>query len=139
MVQVDAPSQYVVTGSFQKIHPAVENRSSQPITYCVDFDQTSFKASFMQSTPTPFAIETEIRGKWQPLRSQPGVERLLRAVVLPPGQSKQYPFELIGGIGPVRLVLMYWVGSYPQLNCENPQASAFEARSQPIELISVEH
>jgi hypothetical protein len=138
-IEVVVPSPYLITGSFQKMLPKVKNEGSEPITYCVDRDQKSFQGSLTQSTPTPFAVEAKIAGKWQPLRPHSDVDRLLGPAVLAAGDSKEYPFGFVGGQGPVRLVLTYWIGSHLNMDCEKPDRGALEARSPAVELIFVEH
>ena len=108
-VQID-----VAARSFKSedvIHAKVSNKGALPVSYCVEFGQTSPGAGTLESTPTPFNVEKLNGEKWGALMIGPDVGSSRHAVELVPGSSQDFPFRLRDP-GIVRLVLHYWIGKH---------------------------
>jgi hypothetical protein len=56
----------------EEIHAKVENTGSRPVTFCVEFGQTSPKAGEIVSTPSPFWRHQNSLGNWDTLMIGPG-------------------------------------------------------------------
>jgi hypothetical protein len=130
-VRVTIPSQEL---TFRHKFPAtVENASTEPVTFCVEFEQTSSNGIITERTPIPFVVERWSEGTWHTLMIGPDVGSLRRPVVLITGQSQEYSFRL-NVLGRTRLLLTYWQGSKPDLVCTKPPKGARKAKSKPFEL-----
>jgi hypothetical protein len=100
----------------EQIRAKVENMGNNPVTFCVEFGQTSMKDGEVESTPSPFLVQRNDNGRWGTLLIGPDVGSARAAVVLEAGESKEFPFRL-NGSGKMRLRLNYWHGSFPILDC----------------------
>ena len=105
----------------ESIPAKIENPSSKPITFCVEFGQTSPSPdeNGIESTPSPFEVQAYSSGKWHTLLIGPDVGSSRRALVLEAGESADFPFRLREK-GQIRLILWYWVGAMSDLDCRHP-------------------
>lgn len=130
-LRIYVPAQRVVNLR-TKIHPRVENAGETPVTYCVEFGQWSpINGAAVESTPIPFVAERDSGGVWRPLLIGPDVGSSRHPVVLDGGRSYEYPFVLLAA-GRLRVVLTYWPGSKPSLDCSKPPEGARKVRSAPF-------
>ena len=113
-VKITVPSQHYRV--HQQIQAKVENTSTRPVTFCVEFGQTSMKEGEVESTPSPFWVQRNSDGKWDILLIEPDVGSVRGAVVLEGGKSKDFPLRL-NDSGKMRIRLNYWRGSIPNLDC----------------------
>jgi hypothetical protein len=91
------------------IQAKVTNKSSAPVSYCVEFGQTSPHGETVVNTPLPFYVEKRGTDKWGVLLIGPDVGSSRHPIILDSGASQDFPFRLID-TGKMRLVLRYWVG-----------------------------
>ena len=107
--------------ALERIPAEIENASREPITFCVEFSQTSPSPdeNGIEATPSPFAVQAYSSAKWHTLLIGPDVGSSRHAEVLEAGKSAQFPFRL-RETGHIRLVLWYWVGAMPDLDCGHP-------------------
>jgi hypothetical protein len=105
----------------ERIPAEIENRGRTPITFCVEFGQTSPTPdeNGIEAMPSPFELQANFDGKWHTLLIGPDVGSRRQAEVLEPGESRPYPFRL-RETGKIRIVLSYWDGSMPKLECGHP-------------------
>jgi hypothetical protein len=120
-----------VTNTQTEIHPRIENTGDKPVTYCVDISHASLlrPGSSYESTPIPFVVEKDSETGWRPLMVGTETGNVRRPVVLQPGKSDEYPFAL-AIIGRARLVLPYWLGAQPDLDCTHPPKGARKTHSK---------
>jgi hypothetical protein len=112
----------------EEIHAKVDVKGNNAVTFCVEFAQTSMKAGEVESTPSPFWVQRNDRGKWGTLLIGPDVGSATAAIVLEGGESKEFPFRL-NDSGRMRLRLKYWHGSSPNLDCHAPPKNSKVATS----------
>ena len=125
-VKITVPSQrYKV---HDEIHATVENMGSNAVTFCVEFGQTSMKGGDVESTPSPFWVQRNDRGKWGSLMIGPDVGSVRGAVVLEAAQSKGFVFRL-NHSGKMRLRLYYRHGSLPEWDCHTQPKGLKQATS----------
>jgi hypothetical protein len=107
--------------ALERIPAEIENPSTEPITFCVEFGQTSPSPdeNGIEATPSPFAVQAHSEGEWHTLLIGPDVGSSRHPVVLEAGKTAQFPFRL-RQTGQIRLVLWYWVGGMPDLDCGHP-------------------
>lgn len=108
-----------------------ENRTDQPVTFCVEFGQTSIHGNIVEATPIPFIVEATYGNGWNPLLIGPDMGSSIRPVVLESGKSADFPFRLKYA-GDIRLLLRYWVGAIPDLNCNKPPAGWHQVKSPTV-------
>jgi len=106
----------------------VENQTAQPVTFCVEFGQRSVDGNIVESTPIPFEVQAQSDKGWSTLLIGPDVGSARRPVVLDGGKSADFPFRLRHN-GKFRLLLRYWNGAAPDLNCKQPPAGSRQAKS----------
>jgi hypothetical protein len=111
----------------------LENQTSQSITVCVQFGQSSPKEDTIESTPSPFFVERNDKGKWSVLINGPDVGNNSQPAEVESGKSMEVPFRL-NGEGTMRLRLDYWVGSRPDVNCNGPTEDTKHLRSPTFKL-----
>ena len=111
----------------EQIPAKLENRSSKPITVCVEFGQWSPKGDTIESTPSPFFVERKDKGKWGILNG-PDIGSNSQPVEVDSGKSMDFPFRL-NGAGTMRLRLDYWIGSRPNLKCNGAAKNTKHSRS----------
>jgi len=116
-VRINIPAQH--HRAQEEIHAKIENTGGRPVTFCVEFGQTSPKGGEIESTPSPFWVQRNSDGKWSTLIIGPDVGSIRAAVVLGARESKDFPFRL-NNSGRIRLRLNYWRGSIPNLDCHAP-------------------
>lgn len=63
----------------------------------------------------------------------PDVGSVRRPAVLQPGESDEFPF-VPGSAGRMRLILSYWIGSLPDIDCSHPLKNAKKVRSHEFVL-----
>jgi hypothetical protein len=112
----------------EQIKARLENRSSRPITICVQFGQWSPKEGTIESTPSPFLVEQRGNGRWSVLLIGPDVGSNSQPVEVGSGKSLDFPFRLRDR-GTMRLRLDYWIGSGPDVNCKDPTRGTKRLRS----------
>jgi hypothetical protein len=103
----------------EEIRAKVEN-SSSPVTFCVEFGQTSPKGGEIESTPSLFWVQRRSNREWSTLMIGPDVGGFTAAVVLEVGESKEFPLRL-NASGRMRPRLNYLRGAIPKLDCHAPQ------------------
>jgi hypothetical protein len=109
---------------YEKISASVENSTSKPVTFCVEYGQSSpKKEGEVETTPYPFWVQQNYNGKWSTLINGPDVGSIRSPVVLDPGKSMEFPLRL-GGSGEMRLRLNYWNAGVPSLDCHAPPKGA---------------
>jgi hypothetical protein len=106
----------------QLIRANVANTGNTAVSFCVEFGQTSMKDGEVESTPSPFQVQRNNNGRWGTLIIGPDIGSARGAVVLQPGESKEFPFRL-NDSGKLRLRLDYWRGSLPTLDCRELKGS----------------
>jgi len=112
----------------EQILGRLENRTSRPITVCVQFGQWSPKGGTIESTPSPFFVERNRNGKWSILLNGPDVGSISQPVEVEAGESKDFPFRL-NDEGAMRLRLDYRFGSRPDVKCDGPAKDTKHIRS----------
>lgn len=112
-----------------KIAATVQNERNQPVTFCVEFGQTSSDGTDIEPTPSPFVVQQKRAGKWSTLLIGPDVGSNRVPVVLAPGESSRFPIRL-NSVGQTRLQIFYWIGSEPGLTCDKPPKKPKRAESQ---------
>jgi len=117
----------------EQILAKLENQTSQPITVCVEFGQSSPKGDTIESTPSPFFVERSDSGKWGVLLNGPDIGSNSQPVEVDSGKSLEFPFRL-NGQGTMRLRLDYWIGSRPDVKCNGPGTGTKHLRSAPFTL-----
>jgi len=121
-VKIHIPTQH--QKKYETIHASVENAGSKPVTFCIEFGQTSPKGNGeIETTPSPFWVQKDGNGKWSTLIIGPDVGSSRGPEVLEPGTSLEFSFRL-GDSGQMRLRLNYWDGSLASLDCHAPQKGA---------------
>ena len=105
----------------ERITAEVENRGEAPITFCLEIGQTSPAPNEdgVESTPSPFIVQANSAGKWHTLMIGPDVGSSRHPVVLEADKSLPFPLRLRQE-GKFRLLLSYWVGNRPELDCGHP-------------------
>lgn len=106
----------------EQIEAKLENQSSQPITFCVEFGQWSPKAGTLESTSSPFLVEVNHDGRWSVLLSGPDIGSNRQSVKVESGKSLTFTFRL-NHQGMVRLRLDYWIGS-TDARCDRTEKGA---------------
>jgi hypothetical protein len=114
-----------------QIRAKIENTTNNSVTFCVEYGQTSVNGNQVEATPSPFLVEQKNGSKWNPLLIGPDVGSSRHAVVLDAGKSNEFPFRL-NDAGTMRLVMNYWQGSMPNLDCGAPAKHAKQVVSQPF-------
>ena len=107
----------------EQILAKIENSTAWPVTYCVEYGQTSINKGEVEATPSPFLVQRKDGSKWNTLLIGPDVGSGRHAVVLDAGDSHEFPFRL-NDAGVMRLALRYWRGSMPGLDCGAPPKHA---------------
>jgi hypothetical protein len=119
-----------------RIRAKIENVGSEPVTFCLEMGQTSSDGVITESTPIPFIVQQSSEGTWRPFFIGPDAGKSWhRAFVLDPGNSHEFPFRLDHpGLRPgrMRLLLFYWSGSQPELDCAKPPKGARKTESAPF-------
>ena len=110
--------------ALELIRATVQNGTTEPITYCIEFGQTSPTGASTEGTPFPFIIQRNVNGGWQNLLIGPDIGSILAPSVLDAGQSAAFPFRLNQN-GSLRILLRYWPGSHPDLNCSKASLESF--------------
>jgi hypothetical protein len=129
-VRVTVPLQQYTLND--RIRAKIENAGSEPVTFCLEMGQTSSDGIITESTPIPFIVQGNSKGPWQTLMVGPGdVKSWHRAFVLDAGKSREFSFRL-KAYGHIRLLLVYWPGSRPELDCAKPPRGAHEVKSAPF-------
>ena len=100
----------------EQIPAKLENKTSRPITVCVQFGAWSPNDDVIDSTPSPFFVERSENGKWDVLTNGPDVGSSLQPAEVDSGKSLEFPIRM-DGKGTMRLRLDYWIGSRPDLKC----------------------
>jgi len=119
--------------SQEQIPAKLENKTSQPITVCVQFGQWSPKGDTIESTPSPFFVERNDNGKWSVLLNGPDIGSNSQPVEVDSDKSMEFPFRL-NGEGTMRLRLDYWIGSRPDAKCNGPAKDTKHLRSATFTL-----
>jgi hypothetical protein len=91
----------------ERIQAAVVNKSGAPVSYCVEFGQSSPHGETRESTPLPFYIEKHGAEKWGVLLVGPDIGSARHPVTLASATSQGFPFRL-RDTGNMRLMLHYW-------------------------------
>lgn len=130
-VRVLVPKQHY--GQQEQISAKLENRTSQPITVCVQIGQWSPKGDTIENTPSPFLVEQKDNGRWGVLLNGPDIGNNSQPVELDSGKSLDFPFRLTGE-GTMRLRLDYWSGSRPGAKCNGPRKNTKHVRSMSFTL-----
>ena len=109
---------------YEAIHASVENSGTNPVTFCIEYGQTSPNGSGeIETTPSPFWVQQNNSGKWGTLMIGPDVGSFKSPEVLDPHKSVDFHFRLADS-GQMRLRLNYWRGSLPSLDCHEPPKGA---------------
>jgi len=62
-VKIHIPTQH--QKKYETIHASVEHAGSKPVTFCIEFGQTSPKGNGeIETTPSPFWVQKDGNGKW---------------------------------------------------------------------------
>lgn len=113
----------------EKITLTVQNQGNQPITFCVEFGQTSSDATDVEPTPSPFLVQQKQTGRWSTLLLGPDVGSNRGPVILAPGESSEFSIRL-NSVGQTRLQVFYWLGREPNLSCRKQPRKPKKATSQ---------
>lgn len=106
----------------------VENQTAQPVTFCVEFGQRSVNGNIVEHTPIPFEVQAQSNDRWSILSIGSDVGSDRHPVVLEAGKSADFPFRLRHS-GQFRLLLRYWNGAAPDLNCKQPPGGSRQVKS----------
>jgi len=122
---------------FPKIHAIVRNETAQPITVCVDMHYRSLTSSgaAIEATPHPFILQKEMHkgeGDWLTLRSATDFGGWHVPKVIDGGESAEYAFRAHDA-GRLRLLLNYWRGAMPDVDCEKKPKGARKVKSKPFD------
>jgi hypothetical protein len=130
-VSIDVPREQL--NSRETIPAIVANRGKDPVTFCVQFGQTSMASPSGESelTPIPFLVQQYSSGKWGTLMIGPDIGSIRAPVTLGPGKSISYPFRVAAN-GKIRLLLFYWMGDQPDLSWEHPPKRPSRVESKPL-------
>lgn len=123
---------------FEQIRTIVRNDTSKPITLCVQIGQTSPTVASLESTPIPFYIQAKSNTGWSTLMVGPDVGSAFSPTVLDSGESVAFPFRLYH-YGQLRVVLNYWSGSRPHLDCSKTPRGKKTVRSSPFVIPMIEN
>lgn len=115
----------------EKIFAKVQNDGPEPVTFCVEIGQTSTQGATTEVTPIPFVVQQMTKGSWHTLLIGPDIGSFHKAEVLDAGKSLEFPFRL-NAAGNVRLLLSYWRGSFPQLDCSKSPKGSRQVKSKPF-------
>jgi len=126
-VRVTVPSPEVQI--HEKIVARIQNQGTKPVTFCVEFGQTSSDGTDTDPTPSPFIVQQKSAGKWSTLLIGPDVGSNRSPVTLAPGESSEFPIRL-SSVGHTKLQVFYWLGSEPNLACNKPAKKPKKAESQ---------
>src|SRR5271169_480222 len=109
----------------------VENRGKTPIAICVELGQTSPSPgeNGIQAVPSPFVVQANSAGEWHTLMIGPDVGSSRHPVVLEPDKSMPFPLRL-SERGEMRLVLSYWLGALPDLDCGHTPRAEKQLKSK---------
>ena len=124
--------------TFEQIRASVRNDTSRPITLCVQIGQTSPTGASTESTPIPFFIQVKSKIGWSTLMIGPDVGSARFPTVLDAGKSAAFPFRL-NQYGQLRVVLNYWSGSRPDLDCSKTPRRKKAVRSSPFVMPMIEN
>lgn len=104
----------------EQIDVVLTNTGQQPVSFCVQFGQWSYKseAEPLATTPTPVYVQQHTDKGWSVLLTGPDIGNSPHAVILSVGETQQYPFRL-SDTGRMRIVLNYWTGESDGV-CANP-------------------
>lgn len=125
-VKISLPTGHYSVGD--EIRAKVENKSKRAITICIDIGRTSMNRGQQESTPSPFEVEKEERGKWGMLLAPDDIGFYQIPQVMASGESLEFPIRLLD-TGRLRLRLQYWQRDLPKLNCKKPPKGAKIASS----------
>jgi hypothetical protein len=117
--------------SLERIPAEIQNLGNKPITFCAEIGQTSPSPgeNGSESTPFPFEVQANSGRRWHTLMIGPDAGSLRHPEVLKPENSIVFPFRL-RQTGKTRLVLTYWDGSIPTLDCGHPPKGVKRLKSQ---------
>ena len=96
----------------ERIEVRVANKTSSPISICVEFGQTSIPddgSDRVEATPTPVYVQTKHGNNWSTLMYGPDIGSSRHSVTLDKGEAQTYPIR-IPDKGQMRVVLRYWTG-----------------------------
>ena len=124
--------------TFEQIRASVRNDTSRPITLCVQIGQTSPTGASTESTPIPFYIQAKSKTGWTTLMIGPDVGSAFSPTVLDSGETAAFPFRLYQH-GRLRVVLNYWSGSRPHLDCSKTPRRKKTVRSSPFVIPTIEN
>ena len=117
----------------ERIQAAVVNKSGAPVSYCVEFGQSSPHGKTTESTPLPFYIEGRGGGRWSVLLIGPDIGSARHPVTLDSGTSQFFLFRL-RNMGNMRLVLHYWPGERDDV-CEESARGKKTTRSKVFSIV----
>ena len=120
--------------SRETIPAIITDRGKDPITFCVEFAQTSVASPSDEPEHTPIPFLVQQSGKWGTLMIGPDIGSIRAPVTLGPGKSISYPFRVAAN-GKIRLVLFYWMGDQPDLSCEHPPKRPSRVESKPFLIV----
>lgn len=110
------------------ISARVENETGLPITFCVELGQRSIHGNFSESTPIPFEAQAQTKSGWNTLLIGPAIGSVRRPAVLENGKTMDFPFWLRQS-GKFRLLLRYWNGTPPNIDCDKPPVGSRQVKS----------
>jgi hypothetical protein len=116
----------------------IQNDSSEPITVCMQVGQIAPAGTFAVGRPIPFVVQKTVKDTWQTLLIAPDVGSARVAVVLDSRKSYDFPFWF-SGAGTLRVVLHYWRGSQPNLDCATNPHGKKTAKSRPFLIPLIEY
>ena len=128
-VNISLPTPQYTVGD--QIRAKVENTGSRAITICIDIGRTSMNRGRQESTPSPFEVEKEERGKWGMLLAPDDIGFYQIPQVVASGESLEFPVRF-SDTGTFRFRLQYWRGALPKLDCKKPPKRAKIATSPPF-------
>jgi hypothetical protein len=116
-----------------KIQAIVDNNNAEPITICVDVGVGSLSdqdRDKIEATPHPFVVKSEAEDSWETLLGW-DVGKSYQPQVLQGRETLKFIFRPSQG-GTLRLVLYYWQGSAPSIDCTGKRKGSRKAKSQPF-------
>ena len=116
-----------------KIDATIQNQSNQPITVCLDLGYRSTSGNVVETTPHPFDVQKQSQDSWSTLLNGTDIGGFHRPDLIQKGDSVDFPFQPKTP-GHLRLVLHYWAGSVPSIDCEKAPKGARKVKSKAFDI-----
>jgi hypothetical protein len=109
------------------------NKSNTPVSYCVEYGQSSPHAGTTESTPMPYYFQNRGGEAWHVLLIGPDVGSMRHPEILDPQASAAFPFRP-NDKGEMRWSLYYWVGERKDI-CDESAKGCKTAKSHSFMIV----